>query len=137
MSTASNPYEGTFATAAVPITSTSAYVLVDTILIPAGLRGRPMIILGTVGSAGALNGLQMTEAITPGGTHVTTKTDADFNTPDSQMVQCSYTCANPPYQTPLSTSFWLKFASAPAEFAIYAKKATADVTLQISGTVLR
>ena len=128
---------GIFSTLAVPITSTSVYVLVDTIIVPPLLRGKPMILYGVTGSAGALNGLKMTEATTPGGTHVTTKTDADFNTPDSQMVQTSYTGSNPPYQTALSSSFWLKFANAPCEFAIYAKKATADVTLAISGTVLR
>ena len=123
---------GSFQTAAAVINSTSAYVLVDTILVPPGKRGKPFTLKGTVGSGGALAGLQFTEAASAEDAHYPLLQDSDFNSPTALMPFAT----NNAHQTPAGGRFILRFTSAPPEFAIWAKAAAANTTLQVSGTIL-
>jgi hypothetical protein len=132
--TMSTPISGSsaFQTAAATINSTSSYVLVDTILVPPGLRGRPFIVKGVVGSGGGLAGLQFTEAALSEDPHYALAQDADFNSPTTLMP---FATSNA-YLTAANGQFILRFAAAPPEFALWAKAAGANTTLQISGSVL-
>jgi hypothetical protein len=121
-----------FQTAAATINSTSSYVLVDTILVPQGLRGRPFTIKGVVGAGGGLAGLKFTEAALAEDTHYTLAQDSDFNTPTALMPFATSSA----YLTAANGQFILRFAAAPPEFAVWAKAAGANTTLQISGSIL-
>jgi hypothetical protein len=121
-----------FQTAAASINSASSYVLVDTIIVPQGLRGRPFIVKGVVGVGGGLAGLKFTEAALSEDTHYALAQDADFNTPTALMPFAT----NNAHLTAANGQFVLRFACAPPEFAVWAKAAGANTTLQISGSIL-
>jgi hypothetical protein len=123
---------GGFETAAVVINNSSSYVLVDTIAVPDGLRGRPYIVKGIVGSGGAIAGLKFTEAAVPEDTHYTLAQDSDFNSATALFPFASSSA----YQTAAGGVFVIRFQAAPPEFAVYAKKASANTTLQIIGSIL-
>ena len=121
-----------FQTAAANINSTSSYVLVDTVIVPQRMRGRPFIVKGVVGSGGAIAGLKFTEAALSEDPHYPLLQDADFNTPTGLMP---FATANP-FQTAAGGQFIIRFAAAPPEFAIWAKAASSATTLQVSGSIL-
>jgi len=123
---------GSFQTGATTMNDASNYVLIDTIAVPIGLRGRPFIVKGTVGGGGAIAGLRYTEAALAEDAHYPLAQDGDFNTATALFPFAT----NNAYQTAANGTFVIRFASAPPEFALYAKKASANTTVQISGSIL-
>src|SRR5437762_2808629 len=121
-----------FQTAVIALTSASTFALIDTITIPESQRGKPLLLSGSVGSGGGLAGLQITAAALPGGAHFTLAVDADLDTATS-LIPFSTTSA---YQTPASGKFVIQLAAAPSEVAVYAKKASSNTTVQLSGSIL-
>ena len=112
-----------FALAAVSVDSSSAYVLIGTIL----TWGSSLLLTGIVGSAGALAHLKITQASVVGGTHSTLAEDTDFNSPNNAVW---YTLpATNIHQTAGSGSFQVYIRSGAAEYKVYAKKASTTTTL--------
>ncbi len=121
-----------FQTAVVTINDASNFVLIDTITIGEAQRGKPLLICGTVGSGGALASLKLTAAPLPGASHFPLAVDTDFNTATALLPFATPS----PHQTVASGTFALQIAHAPSEVALYAKKASADTTVQLLGTIL-
>jgi hypothetical protein len=119
-------------TAAIALTNAADFALIETITVPESQRGKPLLISGAVGAAGGLAGLKLTMASLPGGTHVPLAIDADFNTATA-LIPFSTTS---PHQAPAGGVFAFQLAAAPPEIAIHAKKAIADTTVQLSGSIL-
>lgn len=119
-------------TGPVTINSTSAWILVGIYLLGGAKAGGLVKLVN--GSGGALAHLKFTRSETIGGAHVDFLVDTDFNTATVEMIDCVVPGSSPPnlYQLALSTSGHVKLdkLNGVAELGIYAKKASADTTLQ-------
>ncbi len=125
-------------TGATTINTTSAWVQVGGAPITMGGGKTGALLTIITGSAGAIAHLKLTRTESIGGTHVDWLVDTDFNTATDEMIDC-ITGSTPPniYQLALSSRGQVKLAElrGVGEIGIWAKKATADVTLQVLGTM--
>ncbi len=125
----------TFDTGVVTIDSTSKWIQVGVITLGGG-KDAGLLTLN-VGSGGALGHFKLTRADAIGGTHIDWMVDSDFNTPTEDMPSCIVPNTSPAniYQLSGNGTGQIKLAKCLAigEVGIWAKAASTDTTLQVTG----
>jgi hypothetical protein len=107
---------------------------------PIVLGGGKLAALLTLicGAGGALAHFKLTRADTIGGTHVDWLVDADLNTATDEMLDCTVPGVSPPniYQLAAGSKGQIKLEKLQgvAEIGVWAKKATTDTTLEVTGS---
>jgi hypothetical protein len=121
-----------FKSGAVAVTDDTEWVEILRLRPP---NGTTITICGTVGDGGSLGGLKLTQAATQNGAHIDLAVDDDFNEPTYAVPYAlGEDGAEDIHLTPAEGSFQIRLESGAAEYVLYAKKATTDTTLTISGT---
>ena len=116
-------------TSGVAVTSSSDWVRICQIT----PKGHKVIFCGEVGPDGALGHLRVTQAATDVGVHNTLVEDTGLNAATDAIPYCIPTNA---YITAASGTFQFLVDSGAVEVSIWAKKASDDTTLKISGSIL-
>jgi len=125
----------TIATDTITVNDASDWIAIGTILL-GGTKDRGLLTLN-VGSGGALAHFKLTRADNVGGTHVDWMVDTDFNVATDEMIDCVVAGQSPPniYELAASGTGQIKLdrCLAIGEVGIWAKKASTDTTLQVTG----
>ena len=119
-----NSYNGEFDSGAVAVTDVGR-IQAD---------GNPVQLALAVGAGGAIAHLKVAVSPYLGGQLNTLAEDSDFGVPTAAMPWVLGTA--PVYQTAANGTFALRLAAGAAEYVVYAKTASADTTLRVSGRVL-
>lgn len=122
--------DGTFDCGTVAVTDATNYVEVANIL----ADGHPLLIDVSVGTGGNIAHLMICQSVQQGATTRPLATDTDLATPTVAVpyvltTQPAYTCTG-------GSGFQVKLDSGAADYVIYAKKASTDTTVRITGRVL-
>jgi len=113
----------------VPVTSSSNWSRVCQV----SPCGHKTLFCGVVGPSGALGHLKVTQALSVGGTHVDLVIDSGL---DAAIDAVPYCVPSGAYLTAASGVFQFVIDSDAIEIGIWAKKASSDTTLRISGSIL-
>lgn len=93
-----------------------------------------------VGAGGALGHLKLTRADAIGGLHVDWLVDTDFNTATDEMIDCVVPGSSPPNIYTLAANgvgqIKLNDCRSVCEIGIWAKAASANTTLQVTGNFM-
>ncbi len=125
----------TISTDTITVNDASNWIQIG-IVILGGTKEQGLLTLN-VGSGGALGHFRLTRADNVGGNHVDWIVDTDFNTATDEMIDCVVPGNSPPNISTLAASknghIKLDRCLAIGEIGIWAKKATTDTTLQVTG----
>lgn len=96
-------------------------------------ESRSVVLTLTVGSAGALAGLKVTQATCTGGTHRDLSAGTDFNTSTVAIPWCLPTN---PHLAAADAVIQMRLQSGAWEYSIWAKKSATNTTLTLEGTAI-